>query len=130
MNLLLLCMQDTFIKSSLDMTDSDYLFIFHFFTLHIFKLISSLYRPGAYSGQGSWASLLCITTQKMYYHLPFFNLPSKTGKESFIRQILLSDLRFYTYEWKQTKIWMIFNLKSGGVLILKCVVLFYFNHIM
>ena len=36
--------------------------------------------------------------------------------ESFLRQIL-RDLRFDTYEWKQTKIWMIFNLKRG-VLIL------------
>ena len=53
----------------------------------------------------------------------------ETGKESFLRQILLSDLRFDTYEWKQTNICMIFKLKSGGVWILKCVVLFYFNHI-
>ena len=51
-------------------------------------------------------------------------MPSKTGKESFLRQILLSDLRFDTYEWKQAKIWMIFKLKSEGVLILKCVVFF------
>ena len=36
----------------------------------------------------------------------------KTGKESFLRQILLGDLRLYTYEWKQTKIWMTFKLKS------------------
>ena len=41
----------------------------------------------------------------------------------------LSDLRFDTYEWKQTKIWMIYLLRSGGVLILNCGVLFYFNHI-
>ena len=37
--------------------------------------------------------------------LTFLTRPSKTGKESFFRQILLSDLRFDT-----------------------CVVLFYFNH--
>ena len=30
--------------------------------------------------------------------------PSKAGKESFLRQILLSDLRLDTYERKQTKI--------------------------
>ena len=36
----------------------------------------------------------------------FFYLtrPSKAGKESFLRQILLSDLRLDTYEWRQTKI--------------------------
>ena len=44
--------------------------------------------------------------------------------EPFLRQILLSDLKFDTHEWKQTKIWMIFQLKCGGVLILKCVVCF------
>ena len=48
----------------------------------------------------------------------------KNQEGSFIRQILLSDLRFDTYKWKQTKILMIFKLKSGGVLILKCVVFF------
>ena len=37
--------------------------------------------------------------------------PSKAGKESFLRQILLSDLRLDTYEWKQAKIWPTFNLK-------------------
>ena len=70
--------------------------------------------------------LIMYYTPKRYYHLAFFNLPGlqKPGSDK-----SLSDLRFDTYEWKQTKIWMIFKLKSGGVLILKCVVLFYFNHI-
>ena len=49
-----------------------------------------------------WVSLLCITPLKKYYHLPFFKLtrPSKARKECFLRQILLSDLRLDTYEWK------------------------------
>ena len=34
----------------------------------------------------------------------FFNLPSKDQKESFLGQILLSDLRWDTFELKQTKI--------------------------
>ena len=35
----------------------------------------------------------------------FFSLirPSKAGKESFIKQILLSDLRLNIYKWKQKK---------------------------
>ena len=47
------------------------------------------------------------------------------------RQILLSslsDLWLDTYEWKQTKMWILFKLKCGGVLISKYVVLFHFNH--
>ena len=68
--------------------------------------------------------LIMYYTPKKVWPFAFFYLTrsSKTGKESFLRQILLSDLRFDTYEWKQTKIWMIFKLKSWGVLILKCVV--------
>ena len=71
------------------------------------------------------ASLLCITPSKMYYHLRFFNLP---GLQKPRRNRYSDKSCWDTYEWKQTKIWMIFKLKSGGVLILKCVVLFYFNH--
>ena len=75
--------------------------------------------------------LIMYYTPKKVLPFGFLKLtrPSKTGKESFIKQILPSNLRFDTYEWKQTKIWMIFKLKSGGVLNLECVVLFYFNHI-
>ena len=37
--------------------------------------------------------------------LPFaFFLIYQAGKESFLRQILLSNLRLNAYEWKQTKI--------------------------
>ena len=60
--------------------------------------------------------LIMYYTPKKVLPFAFFELtrPSKTGKELFLRQILLSDLRFDTYEWKQTKIWMIFKLKSGA----------------
>ena len=83
-----------------------------------------LYRRGP-----AWTDYLPFQLcQLIVYYTPngiticiFFLLtrPSKTGKESFLRQILPSDLRFDTYEWNQTKIWMIFQLKSWGVLIWK-----------
>ena len=53
-------------------------------------------------------SLLCITPPKRYYHLRFFfNLPGlqKPGKESFLRQILLSDLRWHLSGNKQKSGW-------------------------
>ena len=54
--------------------------------------------------------LIMYYTREKVLPFAFFYLtrPSKTGKESFLRQILLSDLRIDTYDWKQTKIWMIF----------------------
>ena len=57
--------------------------------------------------------------KRTLHYLPGFQTPRRNHS---------SDILLDTYEWKQTKIWMIFKMKCGGVLILKCVVLFHFNH--
>ena len=66
------------------------------------------------------------TPKKVLPFALFFNLPGLQKPE----RNCFSDRRLDTYEWKQTKVLMIFKLKSLGVLILKCVLLFYFNHIL
>ena len=77
----------------------------------------------------SWASLLCITPQKGITISVFLTYQAFKNREGIVTQINLAEwFNIGTYEWKQTKIWMIFKLKSWGVLILKCVALFYFNH--
>jgi hypothetical protein len=39
----------------------------------------------------SWASLLCITPPKRYYHLRFFNLPGLQNREGIVSQTNLAE---------------------------------------
>ena len=86
----------------------------------IFLGFRNLFVQSVIQSVTDWLTCTLQLGQIIMYYTPkkvlpfafFFKLPrpSKTGKESFLRQILLI-LWFDTYESKQTKIWMIFNWK-------------------